>query len=115
MTYVFGGCYTTYHLYNPDEVYILSALSLSHFTPLTYVPPEFTPSASMGFMDFFSHETIYTPHGVNAISLQGIDLNEYFLFIANPEDNAADIRRNPHCRARDRRHGCILSSNSPHD
>ena len=62
--------------------------------------PEFTPSAPMGFMDFLSHETLYTPCGVNVVSPQGIDLNEEFLSVADLEDVAADVRRNLHRRAR---------------
>ena len=110
-----SSSHAAYQSYGPDEVYVPSAPSLSQFTPPAYMPPEFTPNAPMGFMDFLSHEPLYTPRGVNVVSPQGIDLNEDFLSVASPEDDAANMRRNPHRRARDRRRGCILSPNSPRD
>ena len=110
-----SSSHAAYHSYGPDEAYVPSAPSPSQFTPPAYMPPEFTPDAPMGFMDFLSQETLYTPRGVNVVSPQGIDLNEEFLSVANPEDDEADVRRNPRRRARDRRRVCILSPNSPHD
>ena len=110
-----SSSHAAYQSYGPDEVYVPSAPSLSQFTPPAYMPPEFTPNAPMGFMDFLSHEPLYTPRGVNVVSPQGIDLNEDFLSVASPKDDAANMRRNPHRRARDRRRGCILSPNSLRD
>ena len=110
-----SSSHAAYHSYGPDEAYVPSAPSPSQFTPPAYVPPEFTPDAPMGFMDFLSQETLYTPRGVNVVSPQGIDLNEDFLSVANPENDEGDVRRNPRRGARDRRRACILSPESPHD
>ena len=57
------------------------------------MPIEFTPSASIKFVDFSSHETLYTPCGVNVVSPWGIDLNEDFLSVADPEDDVIDVRK----------------------
>ena len=57
----------------------------------------------------------YTPRGVNVVSPQGIDLNKEFLSVVDPEDDAAGARRNSLRTARDKRHACILSPDSPHN
>ncbi|KAK7280850.1 hypothetical protein RIF29_08380 [Crotalaria pallida] len=97
--------------YHTPSPYVPSSSSPSCYTPAPFIP---SSSSQPCYAPFVCHIQ-ETPMSLMLTPGYGIDLNADFSAIASRSEELSqaalfeEIRRNPHCDARDRRRHCILS------